>query len=51
MNNVVEDIIKELAEVSEEVCDYACKWKEQYKDPDELIDKRCEYCPIMKLIY
>lgn len=42
MNNVVETLAKELASISEEVCEYACKYREKYGDTDELFAKHCE---------
>ena len=51
LNNVVETLAKELADISEEVCEYACKHREKYGDTDELIAKHCEECPMMKIIY
>ena len=50
-DNLVESIINKLEGISEEVCEYACKHREKYGDTDELIDKHCEECPMMKIIY
>lgn len=43
------DIIEQLQEVSEKICDYYCKYSnsEEYKGQD--ITKYCDSCPLNKI--
>lgn len=43
------DIIEQLQEVTEEICDYYCKYSnsEEYKGQD--ITKYCDSCPLNKI--
>lgn len=49
MSNVMDDFQKAMQNVAEEVCEYACKYREAYGDTDALIDERCVNCPLMQL--
>ena len=42
----VADIINEVVT---EICDYYCKYPEQYKDYDDMLDEQCKDCPLNKL--
>lgn len=35
--------------VCEEICDHYCKWPDQYKDEDALIEEKCNDCPLNRL--
>lgn len=32
----------------EKFCDEYCKYKPEYKDPDDLFRERCDRCPILE---
>ena len=50
-NNVVEHLLEELEEVTREICEKCCKYMEKYGDTDELVNKHCESCPMMRITY
>ena len=45
-NKTIPEIIEEI---KEQICDKYCKYPGEYKDPDELIEKECENCPLCRL--
>lgn len=45
------DIIRdELESITETMCDHYCKWPAEFKEPDELVDRVCEHCPLASLL-
>ncbi len=38
-----------LEEIANDFCDHYCKFPTQYDDEDELMEQRCEKCPLNKI--
>jgi len=38
-----------LAEIANDFCDNYCKYPLEYTDEDQMIEERCEKCPITKI--
>lgn len=45
----MENIVKELLAISEDICSNYCKYPEQYKDKDEMWNEKCDSCPLNRL--
>jgi hypothetical protein len=42
-------VTQQIEEIAAQICDKYCKYCESVQDQDELIDKYCVNCPLMKL--
>lgn len=38
-----------IEEVKTDICDNYCKYPEQYKDYDDMLDEQCDKCPLGRL--
>lgn len=38
-----------IEKVTLQMCEHYCKWPAQYKDPDVLMNEKCEHCPLCEL--
>ena len=42
--------INQIEEAMEIACDDICRFPEMFKDPDELIDRECNECPLRQFL-
>ena len=43
------DVCEHIDSLTEKVCSAYCKWKSEYKDPDDLHREQCDRCRIWEM--
>jgi len=43
------DLMDRITDVLQQACDHVCKYKSEYKDPDDLERLQCQHCKVWEL--
>lgn len=45
----MENIVKQLLDITEDICSNYCKYPEQYGEQEKLWEEKCNSCPLNRL--